>query len=78
MRLPDTEPRVGKYNTFVTQLHKAANGDPQLWWLKFPGQSALSPGSRTTYRARINSGELLGPGFEARTRNGWLYVRVKP
>lgn len=78
MRLADSKRRAGKYDGFVTELHNAAHGDPQLWWLKFPGQSSLSPGSRTTCRTRINNGDLLGEGFEARTRNGGLYVRVKP
>lgn len=72
-------PPATKYAEFMQELHDTANSNPpNESWLPFPNQGELTPGTRNTYRNRINSGELLGQEFEARTVKTFLYVRVRP
>ncbi|SDR77155.1 hypothetical protein [Corynebacterium timonense] len=77
MRIPD---RTTKYTAFAQQLQATATtaDDPNESWLPFPNQKRLTPGTRRTYRNRINNGELLGTGFEGRIHDGYLYARVRP
>ncbi|WP_273407861.1 hypothetical protein [Corynebacterium ureicelerivorans] len=80
MELPTIDQdRPSRYETFARQLdHAAETNPPEKSWLKFPRQTDLTPGTRSVYRWRINAGELLGPGYEAATRAGWLYARKRP
>ncbi len=79
MKLPDTAERQSKFAEFARQLdHAADTNPPEQSWLPWPDQTELTPGSRNTYRWRINTGELLGDGYEAAIRNGYLYARRRP
>ena len=79
MKLPNHPGRPPIYDTFAQELEeKAAQKPADEAWLPFPDQHDLTPGTRNTYRWRINTGELLGDGYQAAIRAGWLYVRKKP
>lgn len=80
MKLPTVEhDRPSRYETFAHELDQKAKVKPaDESWLPFPDQHELTPGTRSVYRWRINTGELLGPGYQAAVRAGWLYARKKP
>lgn len=80
MELPTiNQQRESRYDEFAHELdQKAATHPADESWLPFPDQHELTPGTRSVYRWRINTGELIGPGYEAATRAGWLYARKKP
>lgn len=79
MKLPTIDyDRTSRYEQFARKLDEKAKVKPaEEAWLPFPDQQDLSPGTRNVYRWRINTGELLGDGYEAAVRAGWLYVRKK-
>lgn len=80
MQLPDTSyDRPSKFEDFAQQLDRAAaTNPPEKAWLPWPDQTDLTVGTRNTYRWRIKTGELLGDGYEATVRNGYLYARRRP
>lgn len=78
MKLPNIT-RTSIYDQYVDDLHHiATTNPPDETWLPWPNQKTLTEGTRRTYRGLVNRGERLGDGYEARIRDGWLYVRVKP
>lgn len=75
---PNTQ-RTSRFERFARELDKAAEANPpEKSWLPWPKQTQLTPGTRRTYRTRINSGGLLGPDYEAAVRAGYLYARRRP
>lgn len=70
MGLPEPK-RHSKYDHIARTY--AHNTD----WAPFPGQSNLKPGTRETYRARINKGLMLQGRYEAKTQDRKLYIRPR-
>lgn len=70
MGLPEKE-HHSKYD-YIIDLY-AHNTD----WEPFPAQQDLRPGTRETYRARINKGLMLQGRYEAKTWNRKLYIRPR-
>lgn len=86
MRL-DPLHRPTKYQPFIKKLDREAKkhpNDPEAWWLQFPNQQSptnpngITHASCSRYKQRIDSGTMLGIGFEARQHNRILWVRRDP
>ena len=75
--------RPSKYDDFADELDRLARskpGDPDDWWLLFPGQENLTYGTLNMYGRRIRDPhhELMGIGFDARLHKHKLWVRRDP
>lgn len=79
MKIPPIQ-QPSKYDEFAQQLDaEAANHtDPNEWWLPLPGQDELKQSSLRVYVHRIKNNDMIGIGFEARQRDGVLWVRRDP